>query len=246
MPKPFAKKRHLLLAALLLVGAIAFYVGLLTCPGPFFAYYLRHGPLTVYSDEPIPAGAVQVLAQAIDRVTASPLYRLSSARRVYVCNRPWRFALFANLRYHVGGLAYPPLSNNIFLRAAHFDANRLVGPSGAEVPGERTLSYFIAHEVAHTLIAERLGGGAYWRLPAWKNEGYSDYLAKGPGFRFDEAARQLRQGDPEMDPARSGLYLRYHLLVSFLLDEKGLSVTELFETDFDTRELEREIKRQRP
>jgi len=44
-----------------------------------------------------------------------------------------------------------------------------------------------------------------------------------------------------MDPHRSGLYLRYHVLVAYLLIEKGISVPELFEDDFDAAELEREL-----
>ena len=50
------------------------------------------------------------------------------------------------------------------------------------MPGARNLSYFIAHEITHTLIADRLGPIGYGRLVAWKNEGYSDYVAKGPRF----------------------------------------------------------------
>ena len=73
-------------------------------------------------------------------------------------------------------------------------------PSGNEVPGERTLSYFIAHEVTHTLIADRLGAIAYWRLPVWKDEGYADYVGNGPAFDYAEAVRRLRDGDPQMDP----------------------------------------------
>lgn len=210
-------------------------------PDAFFRYKLRRGRLVIRSDRPIPASARAVLDDAESRLALSPLNQPAAERRIYVCNSGWRFLLFANYRYHVGGLTYTPLSNNIFLRGCRFDANRLIGPSGNEVPGERTLSYFIAHEVAHTLIADHLGAIAYWRLPDWKNEGYSDVLAKGSEFRYDEAVAQLRRGDPRIDPKRSGLYLRYHVLVAYLLLEKGISVPELFEKDFDATSLEREL-----
>src|SRR5207248_2293708 len=83
-----------------------------------------------------------------------------------------------------------------------------------------TLSYFITHEIMHVLVAGELGAGRYSRLPAWKDEGYADRIAKGTDFGYERAVRQLRRGDREMDPIRSGLYLRYHLLVAYLLDRE--------------------------
>ena len=47
------------------------------------------------------------------------------------------------------------------------------------------------------------------------------------------ALAQLRRGDPEMDPQRSGLYLRYNLLVAYLLDRKRISVHEMLSQEFD-------------
>ncbi len=125
-----------------------------------------------------------MLEDTEERLARSPLFRDRPAKdiRIYLCNRRWRFILFANYRYRVGGLTYPPLSKNIFLRAAHIEANRLIGPSGQEVPGERTLSYYFAHEVTHTLVFDDLGAVRHWRLPVWKNEGYADYIGKRIGF----------------------------------------------------------------
>ena len=226
-------------------GLFALYLVLLCHPGLFFPYTFSQGVITLYSDEPIPVSAGRVLHDTEDRLARSPLFRdrTSGNIRIYLCNRRWRFILFANFRHRVGGLTYAPLSNNIFLRGAHIDANRLIGPSGTEVPGERTLDYFFAHEVVHTLISDELGAVASWRLPPWKNEGYSDYIAKRNDFDYERAVDQLRRGDREMDPGASGLYLRYHLLVAYLLDRKGIRVLELLNQDFDPARLEGEIVR---
>ena len=127
------------------------------------------------------------------------------------------------------------------MRAADFDKDRLTSPSGIKVPGVRSLGYFIAHEIAHAMVADQVGSLAYVNLPDWKNEGYCDYVAKGGAFSFDDELRRLRAGDPEPDPVRSGLYLRYHLLVAYLLDKKGVSPRGLFESDFDSSTVEREL-----
>jgi len=73
------------------------------------------------------------------------------------------------------------------------------------------------------------------------HEGYADLVAKDGEFDYGQAREQLRRGDRELDPKRSGLYLRYHLLVAYLLDHKGITLDELLNRDFDPAQLEAEI-----
>jgi hypothetical protein len=236
--------RASILPVLGVFGLFFLYGFLLKHPGIFFGHTFTDGRITLHSDEPIPSGSAQQVLERVEQcLLRSPLLhsRAGDDIRVYVCNRRWRFVVFANFRYKVGGLTYPPFCNSIFLRAVDFDGDRLIGPSGKAVPGERTLTYFVVHEIMHTLLGNELGAAGYWRLPAWKDEGYSDYIAKGRSFHYDDALAQLRRGDPEMDPKRSGLYLQYNLLVAYLLDRKRISVDELLNQEFDTAGLEAEI-----
>ncbi len=236
--------RAALFSALGLVVIFVSYLVLLCHPGLFFGYAFTQGGITLYSDEPIPAEAAgRVLEDVERRLARSPLAASGRVKdiRIYICNRRWRFVLFANFRYKVAGLAYSLITHNIFLRTSHFEANRLVGYSGRETPGERTLSYYIGHEIVHVLVARELGTVKQWRLPAWKNEGYADLVAKGGDFDYERTREQLRRGDRELDPKRSGLYLRYHLLVAYLLERKGIGVGELFGREFDPARLEAEI-----
>jgi hypothetical protein len=232
------------LSTLGIFAIFALYLVLLSHPGLFFKHTLTRGNITLCSDEPIPAdSAGEVLDDVRKRLRRAPLFHQTTARQrtIYICNRNWRFVLFANFRHHVGGLTYAPLTDNIFLRAVHFDANRLVGMSGREVPGKRTLSYFIAHEITHTLVADELGAAGFWKLPTWINEGYADYVAKGADFSYEQATGQLRRADREMSPELSGLYLRYHLVVAHLLDEEGVSVTDLLNGEYEPAQIEKEI-----
>ena len=117
------RKKALKAAIISILGILslgALYLVLLCHPGLFFRHSFTQDDITLYSDEPIPARAAdQVLKGVEQRLARSPLFRPRSGApiRVYICNRRWRFILFANYKYHVGGLTYPPLSNNIFLRA---------------------------------------------------------------------------------------------------------------------------------
>jgi hypothetical protein len=236
--------RVALFATLGLGLAFVGYLVLLCHPGLFFGYTLTRGGITLHSDEPIPEEpAGRILEEVERRLARSPLAAPPRVNdlRIYICNHRWRFVLFANFRHRVGGLTRPPLTDNIFLRSVRFDANRLIGPSGRDVPGERTLTYFLAHEITHVLIARELGAVGYVRLPTWKDDGYADLVAKGGEFDYERAREQLRRGDRELDPKRSGLYLRYHLLVAYLLEHQRIGVGEMLRGEFDPDRLEHRI-----
>jgi hypothetical protein len=88
---------------------------------------------------------------------------------------------------------------------SHIEQKRLISPTGTEVPGERTLAYFMAHEITHSLEVRLLGRYAYIRLPAWKREGHADYVARNSDFIFRERLAAFQNDAWEMDPKRSGL-----------------------------------------
>ena len=50
---------------------------------------------------------------------------------------------------------------------------------------------------------------------------------KGRGFDYEANLRAFRAGEVALDPARSGLYRRYHLLVASLLDVRRMTVDAL-------------------
>ncbi len=84
-------------------------------------------------------------------------------------------------------------------------------------------------KITHTLTVQAVGWFDYYNLPEWVREGYADYVAKGNAFNYDEARRAFLAEAPEMDRWKSGLYVRYHLLVAHLLDKQHWSVQRLLE-----------------
>ena len=83
---------------------------------------------------------------------------------------------------------------------------------------------------------------AYMRLPEWKREGYADYVARKSVFNYDEAKRAFLANDPKMDPVKSGLYLRYNLLVAHLLDKKHWTVQQMLTTALEQSSVEDMIR----
>ena len=236
-------QRVLLKIALGCFVAIVLLWGLLSFPKAFFHTSARANNLALYSDQPFASErGKQVMEKAVAKLSTSPLYSAQQDHTVFICNARWRQRLFFTYVYGVGGVNYYPFTTNVFLRDSIIEENCLIGPSGQRVPGERTLDYFIAHEITHTLTGQAVGGVAYHRLPQWVREGYADYVGKGAAFNYDEAWRALLAGDPKMDYAKSGLYWRFNLLVAHLLDKQHWSVQRLLTEALEQQVIENQVR----
>jgi hypothetical protein len=238
--RPGRRRRRRRLAAGVALALGAAYGALLCRPQAVFACETRAGNLVLHSREPLPPEAVVIAEHARDRVGRSPFYDPRAQYDVFLCDTPLLFALFARQDYRAGGVA-PGLTGNVFLRPAHVARDRLVGPSGAEASGDRTLTYFIAHEVTHVMVMRRLGLLRHWRLRRWQREGYADYVGKGGSFDYAAVLGELRAHATALDPERSGLYLRYHLLVAYLLDKKGVAPEHLLSAPVDPLPIESQL-----
>jgi hypothetical protein len=191
---------------------------------------------------PPPPGATEVLRDVEQRLARSPIYRRNRVYDVFLCDSATLYDLFAFPHRGTGGETFFWLGNNSFIRPARFEENRLIGPSGRDVPGERSLAYFLAHEVVHAMMADAVGTWRYFRLERWQQDGYADYVAKGGAFDFAGTLRGFRAGAVDLDPQRSGLYLRYHLLVATLLDKRGISVPDLLAGPRSADQIEAELR----
>jgi len=216
---------------------------LFNVPYPLFGPSVSANNLTLYSDLTFDAVAGRhILELAAAKLAQSPLYSSQQRHRVFVCNAAWRQRLFFLHKYGVAGVNYYPFTTNVFMRNSIVDENALIGPSGNRASDERTLDYFIAHEITHTLTGQAIGKMAYLVLPEWKREGYADYVARKSVFNYEEAKRAFLANDPKMDPAKSGLYLRYNLLVAHLLDKKHWTVQQVLTTAIEQTSVEEMIR----
>ena len=220
----------LIFVRILLPGTalLIIWEGLLAFPQPLFRFSVRAQNLVIYSDRPFSRAAGEhVLEMARKKLARSPLYSGRRCYHVFICNSRWRQILFFNKDYGAGGVAQYPLTSRVFLREAAVEDNRLISPGGKPVLGDRTLDYFVAHEITHQLTGDEIGPLRFYRLPQWAREGYADYIGKGTSFRYSEARRAFLAGTPEMDQKRSGLYTRFHLFVAYLLDHQHWSLERL-------------------
>jgi len=235
-------RRFVCRCALVVAVAIGGYLALLLHPQPLFAFSVRDAAIVLHAREPLPLAAQGVLADATRRVAASPFYDPQATYDAFLCDDVRTFTAFTLWNRGAGAVSQWDLTGNIFLRPSHVDRNRLVGRSGKETPGERTLSYFIAHEVTHTMLARRIGRLRYARLQRWQVEGYADYVGKAGDFDFEKTLAAFRADTRELDPKRSGLYLRYHLMVAYLLDRQGMTPEALLAGPIEKTEIEQRLR----
>ncbi|HEU5072825.1 MAG TPA: hypothetical protein VFU02_01600 [Polyangiaceae bacterium] len=204
---------------------IAAYLVLLLNPEVLLAHEVRVQNLGFHASEPFPAGTERLLRQVLDRIQRSPFYDADDEYDVYLCSSPAEFTLFARGQRNVGAISMIGLTGHAFVRPSDIANNRLIGPKGQPVSGDRDLVYFIAHELAHTMVARRVGRLEYLRLNAWQQEGYADVLAKSR-FDYAEALAAFRVKDRRLDPEASGLYLLYQLMFESQL-RAGLTAEQL-------------------
>ena len=229
----------------LAILAAAGIVAVLAWPQTLHAHAASLGRLTLLSDVPFDlAAGVALLGDVERRIAAAPLELRQEERdwRIVISNTEWRRRLTFLDKFGAGGVNYHLLPATAFLRQADIPRNRLTGSDGRDVPPPRTLAYFAAHEIAHGMVTARIGGLARLRLPVWIEEGLADYVAFAGEIDVEELAEGFRMGRAELDPATSGLYARYHLLVAHFLDIEGWNVDDLLASEMSQDEAERRLQ----
>jgi len=222
MAKVLHTIRYLLIVA---VSAGILYFLFLLFPEPFFRYNETVGNITLYAEKPLPPNTPDLLKAVSRLLRRSTINDTTIHHRVFICNNLTLFGFLTRGRSNLGGLCDDRLTRNIFIRPADIAKGRILPPpEWASASDDRPLSYFIAHEITHSLESHAAGR---WnvKIPIWLWEGYADYIGKGPDS-FPEFLEQYRTHAPAMDPA-SGLYTRYELWVMYLLDYKGMDIKDL-------------------
>lgn len=209
----------------------AVYGLMLAFPQFLFAHEVSHRNFRVYSRQPLDEGVYRVLDSAEARLERSPLYDKNVAPRIFI-NDSFSFYAFLNPRGR-GSFANTTTGIGIMINKADVAGNLVF--RNAEQDNKRLLSNVIAHEVTHLLIQNKIGLiKSFVSLPRWKAEGYCEYVAGETTISYEEGLRRW-QANPNDDSKY--LYFKYQQMVKYLLDDEKTSVEELFNRDFNEKEL---------
>jgi len=227
--------------ALTMGAALAGWAALVVHPQPLFAYTARQANVVLHARRPFPPVTQPMLEEVVRRVSRSPLYDRDRVHHVFLCDTPALFGFLALWSYKVGGVTQTMLGGNVAIRPYDIERGTVFGRGGEVKKGGRRLTYFIAHEIAHAMTADRIGRWHYRRLAAFQTEGYADYVAFDRSLDLRTEREALAHEAPEMDPRRSGLYRRYELLVDYLLERRHMSVADLLSVPLDRRQIESQL-----
>jgi len=204
---------------------IIIYLLTLCFPQSFYKDHVTAGNISIYSDQEIPQKEIkQIIQEVQNRIERSELYKRETKHRIFITNNDIRWRYFTNINYKVGGLNYVIFNHNVFLRKADIANNRLYGYSGKKVPGDRTLDYFIAHEITHTLEFQSMPWYKYPVKTNWVLEGYAEYIAHNS--QSYEGSLDYYLNIPETTGAK--YYTRARTMVSYMLEKKNVPISNLW------------------
>lgn len=239
----------LLLFTLLLAEALCGL--LLIFPQPFFHFSHTTKNLHLYSDAPLTASEkaqVEDLAQLLSRETMNIP---SINHRIFLSNSSRRYAFYGflvNKNSNSQGFNVEP-TGNIFINKPFIDGiRRQYGPAYSYTLLEGDLSHIIAHEIVHTLVTKKLG---FWKsraLPAWKKEGYAEYLAAKLrssdelSFNFRDRYAHFQRFSPDtISPVRLH-YLESQLLLHYLMEIERMDFDSVMHTSLTEAEVFDQLK----
>jgi hypothetical protein len=214
------------------------YIGLLSFPQVLFARETAHGNFEVRSREPLDPNIHRILDNVEAKLSASAINDKALKPRIVMSSS---HGLYSLLSLHVGSNSFakgfPVLpTSNVFVNKS--DVARDLVFRDAPSNNERSLSGVIAHEVTHLLVRKKFGYLRNLTFPAWKREGYCEYVAGGTLLDHETGARMWKE-HPDNDTGYR--YFKYYMVVKHLIEDKKLSVEDVFTRSFDVQSLEREV-----
>ena len=219
-----------------LAAIFAAYFLTLIFPQYLFAHEVSHKNFSVYSRQPLDENIKRVLDSADERLKKSPLYEPEVKEKIFLSDSFAFYAFLSSVKHKSFANTIPGVGN-IRVNKSDIPSDSVFRAS--ETDNRRSLSGVIAHEVTHNLIRRKFGlVNSFTNLPNWKDEGYCEYVAGETTLSFEEGVRRWKE-NPNRDAGYD--YFKYHQMVKYLLEDEKISVEELFEKDFDEKDLEAKV-----
>ena len=231
-------KKYIRIGRYLFLAAAAAFVFLLVYPQVLFAHQVSYKNFTVYSREPLDQNVYAMLDKVEATLSASPINDTAVKQKIFLTNSQ---KLYSFLSLYIGansfGKGFPLLpTNNVFINET--DIARDLVFRKAPTANQRSLSGVLSHEITHLHIRNRFGYVKNVTIPAWKKEGFCEYVAGGSTLDHDTGVRMWKASPND---GTGYQYFKYYLMVKYLLETEKLSVEDLFTRDIDRAQLEAKV-----
>lgn len=187
-----------------------------------FPYHRTIGDTTIYAEQPIHPNIDAVMAQSDALLKQSAIYSDSYGKNIFLTDGGWRWNWLANTVRYSLAFTRPHMVNSVVVNSSDIAQDKMTVRC---IGKQRRLSDIIAHERTHQLIWAHFGAIKSFTFPAWKVEGYADYVAQNSTLDAVSAAK-LKQKEKD-HPAI--VYFEGRQKVTAILKQNGGSVDKLFE-----------------
>ena len=220
-------------------------------PQVLFAQKVVYRDFAIYSNDKITGNYKTTIDAAIELIIRSEIYKPNRQLNIFLCNGTMYNKIDSKL---MGPAMARCIDDNILLKVpADFERNVLVGGNS-----RRNLTKTIAHEAIHYYQMKIIGMVKFNPLihpPAWKTEGYPEYIAnqkdlRSKGYDLKNSIKKLEEyekaGDfwVETEPGQFDplVYYKGRLMMEYLIDIKHLTFSQIFDTDVEESEVIDEMK----
>lgn len=220
--------KRLFKRVLISLFAIACLYGtVISIPSFLYGYHHQRENVHIFSDEELPSNIDSLSSAVLARIKKSDYYNAQDEYKVFISNKTWRWRFVANLRPHAGGFNIELFPNNSFIRPSIVAENRIIPPRATMADAaERDLVYFISHEITHGMMVNHNGlFTSLTKTKSWIKEGYADLIGKKT-FDYAGNLAQLKSNEKRLQVS-SGLYIRYHLALLYLMEKKSMSFAKI-------------------
>ena len=222
---------------IIIVLALVFIVLVIFPNLTIYHHKVIYGNFRIYSDKEIDDNIYQILDEVEKKLIRSEIYNEKVKYRMYLSSSIKLYATFVPGQKDAFAAAFP-IFKNIFVSQTDIKNNKVY--RNAEEDNERSLSSVLAHEATHILIEKKIGIAGNRKLVTWKKEGYCEYIGGEGAFDLNAGIKMIYNGVNSASPAFQ--YLKYRLLVTYLLNEKKLDFESLVNTTINQNQLEKELQ----
>ena len=202
----------------------------------FYRHHIFYKQFNIYADIEINEAIYEILDEVDKQLITSEIYDDNLSFKIFISSGFKPYSIFSPSYKDAFAVTYP-IINNIFISKTDIENN--IVHRNADEDNKRSLSSVIEHEVTHILIENEIGIKANRKLETWKKEGYCEYISGESKLNLKAGIKEVYMKSNSSSPIFD--YLKYRMLVAYLIDIKGHSFQSLVETEFDFKQLETEL-----
>jgi hypothetical protein len=230
----------------ILLALVTLHAALLAFPQLLMSHSVRAGSVTIYHDGVETAAIEDLAADVNERLSGAGLFGPSAGGRVIFFRNQTLYGIIARLARvtpEAQGFALSTVGNAFVSEARVNDLGLRTAGMPKYSIWEGSSAHTIAHELAHLGLTDLIGRGQWRELPQWKQEGIPEYVANIVPVRGDSGADLTDRVGILLDDTnwsslrgRDRTHYRAGLLVEFLIEIRGRSLSDILVDDVTERE----------